>query len=69
MLEKRKDYSLRAKDHNQKKRKLNALKAKAADRNEAALSGSMRPRGICGNRVFIAERGWDALETAVSGNR
>lgn len=36
---------------------------------EAALSGSMRPRGIFGNRVFIAERGWDALETAVSGTR
>lgn len=34
ILEKHKDYSLRAKDHNAKKRKLNALKAKAADRNE-----------------------------------
>jgi U3 small nucleolar RNA-associated protein 11 len=34
LLEKKKDYSKRAKDHNEKKRKLGLLKAKAADRNE-----------------------------------
>lgn len=34
LLEKHKDYSKRAKDHNEKKRKLGLLKAKAADRNE-----------------------------------
>ena len=34
LLEKRKDYKLRAADHNLKKRKLNALKQKAAERNE-----------------------------------
>lgn len=34
LLEKHKDYSLRAADHNQKKRKLHSLRQKAAERNE-----------------------------------
>ncbi|KAF2717909.1 U3 small nucleolar RNA-associated protein 11 [Polychaeton citri CBS 116435] len=47
LLEKHKDYSLRAKDHNEKKRKLNALKQKASERNEdefyfGMMSGSSK---------------------------
>ncbi|KAF2768828.1 hypothetical protein EJ03DRAFT_294103, partial [Teratosphaeria nubilosa] len=34
LLEKHKDYSLRAADHNQKKRKLKALQQKASERND-----------------------------------
>lgn len=34
LLEKHKDYSLRAADHNQKKRKIKALQQKASERNE-----------------------------------
>ncbi|KAL1589714.1 hypothetical protein WHR41_01690 [Cladosporium halotolerans] len=56
LLEKRKDYSLRAKDHNQKKRKLNALKAKAADRNEDEFYFGMM-NSSTKNGVKVAKRG------------
>jgi len=56
ILEKHKDYSLRAKDHNTKKRKLNALKAKAADRNEDEFYfGMMSSKSRAG--VKVAQRG------------
>lgn len=58
LLEKRKDYSLRAKDHNQKKRKLNALKAKAADRNEDEFYFGMMNSSTKGG-VKVAKRGAD----------
>ncbi|KAK6439896.1 hypothetical protein LTR95_003894 [Oleoguttula sp. CCFEE 5521] len=56
ILEKHKDYSLRAKDHNLKKRKLSALKSKAADRNEDEFYfGMMRSQSR--NGVKVAKRG------------
>lgn len=58
LLEKRKDYTLRAKDHNQKKRKLNALKAKAADRNEDEFYFGMM-NSSSKNGVKVAKRGAD----------
>ena len=56
LLEKHKDYSLRAKDHNQKKRKLNALKQKAADRNEDEFYFAMMSNKTQGG-VKVAKRG------------
>lgn len=58
LLEKRKDYTLRAKDHNQKKRKLNALKAKAADRNEDEFYFGMMNSSTKGG-VKVAKRSAD----------
>ncbi|KAK6439358.1 hypothetical protein LTR95_004425 [Oleoguttula sp. CCFEE 5521] len=56
ILEKHKDYSLRAKDHNLKKRKLSALKSKAADRNEDEFYfGMMSSQSR--NGVKMARRG------------
>nr|OQO28180.1 hypothetical protein B0A51_04600 [Rachicladosporium sp. CCFEE 5018] len=56
ILEKHKDYSLRAKDHNLKKRKLSALKSKAADRNEDEFYfGMMSSQSR--NGVKVAKRG------------
>nr|OQO25858.1 hypothetical protein B0A51_07944 [Rachicladosporium sp. CCFEE 5018] len=65
ILEKHKDYSLRAKDHNLKKRKLSALKSKAADRNEDEFYfGMMSSQSR--NGVKVAKRG---EENAGGGGR
>lgn len=58
ILEKHKDYSLRAKDHNVKKRKLTALKQKASERNEDEFYfGMMSSKTI--NGVKVTNRGED----------
>lgn len=52
LLEKHKDYSLRAKDHNVKKRKLSALKQKAGERNEDEFYfGMMSSKTVNGVKV------------------
>jgi U3 small nucleolar RNA-associated protein 11 len=58
LLEKKKDYSKRAKDHNEKKRKLGLLKAKAADRNEDEFYFGMM-NSTTKNGVKVAKRGAD----------
>jgi U3 small nucleolar RNA-associated protein 11 len=64
LLEKHKDYSLRARDHNEKKARLRLLRQKAADRNPdefhfAMLSSKTK------NGVKIADRGNKALSMDV----
>lgn len=64
ILEKHKDYSLRAKDHNAKKARLKILRQKAADRNPdefhfAMLSSKTK------NGIKIADRGNKALSMDV----
>jgi len=64
LLEKHKDYSLRAKDHNEKKARLKILRQKAADRNPdefhfAMLSSKTK------NGIKIADRGNKALNSDV----
>jgi len=56
LLEKHKDYSLRAADHNLKKRKLRALQSKAADRNEDEFYFGMMSSSSAGG-VKRAKRG------------
>lgn len=56
LLEKHKDYTLRAKDHNAKKRKIKALQSKAAQRNEDEFYFGMM-RSQTRNGVKIAQRG------------
>lgn len=58
LLEKHKDYSKRAKDHNEKKRKLGLLKAKAADRNEDEFYFGMMNSTSKGG-IKVAKRGAD----------
>lgn len=58
LLEKHKDYSKRAKDHNEKKRKLGLLKAKAADRNEDEFYFGMMNSTTKGG-IKVAKRGAD----------
>lgn len=58
LLEKHKDYSLRAADHNAKKRKLRALQAKAADRNEDEFYYGMMSSSTMGG-IKRAKRGED----------
>jgi U3 small nucleolar RNA-associated protein 11 len=58
LLEKRKDYTKRAKDHNEKKRKLGLLKAKAADRNEDEFYFGMM-NSSTKNGIKVAKRSAD----------
>ena len=64
LLEKHKDYSLRAKDHNEKKARLKILRQKATDRNPdefhfAMLSSKTK------NGIKIADRGNKTLNSDV----
>lgn len=56
LLEKHKDYSLRAKDHNVKKARLKALRQKAAERNPDEFAFGMMSSSTKGG-VKIHERG------------
>ncbi|KAL1304546.1 hypothetical protein AAFC00_003525 [Neodothiora populina] len=56
ILEKHKDYSLRAKDHNEKKRRIKLLKQKAADRNPDEFAFGMMST-TTKNGVKITQRG------------
>ncbi|KAF2218695.1 small-subunit processome [Elsinoe ampelina] len=56
LLEKHKDYSLRAKDHNVKKARLKALRQKAAERNPDEFAFGMMSR-TTKNGVKIQDRG------------
>ncbi|KAF2196715.1 U3 small nucleolar RNA-associated protein 11 [Delitschia confertaspora ATCC 74209] len=65
LLEKRKDYKLRAKDHKEKKARLRILKQKAADRNPDEFSFAMMSSKVDSRGVKIADRGNKALSVDV----
>ncbi|EGP89473.1 unnamed protein product [Zymoseptoria tritici ST99CH_1A5] len=56
LLEKRKDYKLRAADHKSKTKKINALKAKASERNEDEFYFGMMSSSSKGG-IKVAKRG------------
>jgi hypothetical protein len=65
LLEKRKDYKLRAADHRQKKQKLKLLSEKARDRNPDEFSFKMMSSKVDKQGKKIADRGNVALSTDV----
>ncbi|KAH6692638.1 small-subunit processome, partial [Plectosphaerella plurivora] len=68
LLEKHKDYKLRAQDHNRKKEKLKALRQKAADRNEDEFYFGMLSRDGPGSRHGQGKR-WKGTVAGDRGNR
>jgi hypothetical protein len=65
LLEKRKDYKLRAADHKQKKQKLKLLSEKARDRNPDEFSFKMMSSRVDKQGKKVADRGNVALSTDV----
>lgn len=65
LLEKRKDYKLRAADHRQKKQKLKLLSEKARDRNPDEFSFKMMSSKVDKKGKKVADRGNVALSTDV----
>ncbi|KAI2614910.1 U3 small nucleolar RNA-associated protein 11 [Hypoxylon sp. NC1633] len=68
LLEKHKDYSLRAKDFNKKKAQLRALRQKAADRNEDEFYFGMMSRKGPGNKLSQGKR-WTGTVDGDRGNK
>ncbi|KAI1771120.1 U3 small nucleolar RNA-associated protein 11 [Hypoxylon cercidicola] len=68
LLEKHKDYSLRAKDFNKKKAQLRALRQKAADRNEDEFYFGMMSRKGPGSSLAQGRR-WTGTVDGDRGNR
>ncbi|KAF4445668.1 hypothetical protein F53441_10617 [Fusarium austroafricanum] len=68
LLEKHKDYSLRAKDFNKKKKQLKNLKDKAAERNEDEFYFGMMSRKGPGSRVQDGKR-WTGTVDGDRGNK
>ncbi|XXH02518.1 hypothetical protein Hte_008894 [Hypoxylon texense] len=68
LLEKHKDYSLRAKDFNKKKAQLRALRRKAADRNEDEFYFGMMSRKGPGHALARGRR-WTGTVDGDRGNR
>ncbi|KAL5117259.1 hypothetical protein ACEQ8H_004818 [Pleosporales sp. CAS-2024a] len=65
LLEKRKDYKLRAADHKQKKQRLKLLSEKARDRNPDEFSFKMLSSKVDKEGRKVADRGNKALSTDV----
>ncbi|MCJ1317876.1 hypothetical protein MMC15_003203 [Xylographa vitiligo] len=65
VLEKHKDYSLRAKDYNAKKARLKALRHKAAERNPDEFHFAMMSSSTHDGGRRVADRGNKALSTEV----
>ncbi|KAG9187968.1 hypothetical protein G6011_01891 [Alternaria panax] len=65
LLEKRKDYKLRAADHKQKKAKLKILSEKARDRNPDEFSFKMMSSQVDRSGKRVADRGNKALSMEV----
>jgi U3 small nucleolar RNA-associated protein 11 len=65
LLEKRKDYKLRAADHKSKKKTLKALKQKVADKNPDEFSFAMMSSTVDKHGIKVADRGNKALEMDV----
>ncbi|KAJ4266047.1 hypothetical protein NW762_004020 [Fusarium torreyae] len=68
LLEKHKDYSLRAKDFNKKKKQLKNLRDKAAERNEDEFYFGMMSRSGPGSRVQDGKR-WTGTVDGDRGNK
>ncbi|KAI1029026.1 hypothetical protein LB505_009258 [Fusarium chuoi] len=68
LLEKHKDYSLRAKDFNKKKAQLKNLKDKAAERNEDEFYFGMMSRKGPGSRIQDGKR-WSGMVEGDRGNK
>ncbi|KAI1486276.1 small-subunit processome [Biscogniauxia mediterranea] len=68
LLEKHKDYALRAKDHNKKKAQLAALRRKAADRNEDEFYFGMMSRKGPSTVVSKGKR-WTGTVDGDRGNK
>jgi len=68
ILEKHKDYSLRAKDYNKKKAQLKSLREKAAERNEDEFYFGMLSRKGPGSRIQDGRR-WAGTVDGDRGNK
>ncbi|KAK7418237.1 hypothetical protein QQX98_004021 [Neonectria punicea] len=68
LLEKHKDYSLRAKDFNKKKAQLKALRDKASERNEDEFYFGMLSRKGPGSRIMDGRR-WTGTVEGDRGNK
>ncbi|KAK7713358.1 hypothetical protein SLS64_004608 [Diaporthe eres] len=69
LLEKHKDYSLRAKDHKKKQTVLKSLKQKAAERNEDEFYFGMVSRGKFSSGKLAAGKKWDGTVAGDRGNK
>ncbi|KAG8163415.1 hypothetical protein KVR01_006712 [Diaporthe batatas] len=69
LLEKHKDYSLRAKDHKKKQTVLKSLKQKAAERNEDEFYFGMVSRGKFSSGKLSAGKKWDGTIAGDRGNK
>ncbi|KUI60479.1 putative U3 small nucleolar RNA-associated protein 11 [Cytospora mali] len=68
LLEKHKDYSLRAKDHKKKQTVLKSLKQKAAERNEDEFYFGMMSRGFSSGK-FAGGKKWTGTVAGDRGNK
>ncbi|KAL0935257.1 uncharacterized protein CTRU02_209848 [Colletotrichum truncatum] len=68
LLEKHKDYSLRAKDYNKKKAQIKSLRQKAAERNEDEFYFGMLSRSGPGSRLKDG-KGWSGTVAGDRGNK
>ncbi|KAJ0166985.1 putative U3 small nucleolar RNA-associated protein 11 [Colletotrichum tanaceti] len=68
LLEKHKDYSLRAKDYNKKKAQIKSLRQKAAERNEDEFYFGMLSRNSMGSRLKDGRK-WSGAVAGDRGNK
>ncbi|CCF46396.1 hypothetical protein CH063_03862 [Colletotrichum higginsianum] len=68
LLEKHKDYSLRAKDYNKKKAQIKSLRQKAAERNEDEFYFGMLSRNSMGSRLKDGRK-WSGTVAGDRGNK
>ncbi|KAI1816864.1 small-subunit processome [Poronia punctata] len=69
LLEKKKDYRLRAQDHNKKKEQLKNLKKKAEDRNEDEFYFGMLSRKGPDTALSAGTKRWDGTVAGDRGNK
>jgi U3 small nucleolar RNA-associated protein 11 len=69
LLEKHKDYSLRAKDYNKKKEQLKSLRQKAADRNEDEFYFGMMSRRGPGSTLTRTRKSFTGAVDGDRGNK
>ncbi|KAI0200905.1 small-subunit processome [Astrocystis sublimbata] len=69
LLEKHKDYRLRAQDHNRKKAQLKSLKKKAEDRNEDEFYFGMLSRKGPATVLSSGSKRWDGTVAGDRGNK
>ncbi|KAI1358536.1 small-subunit processome [Xylaria arbuscula] len=69
LLEKHKDYRLRAQDHNKKKAQLKSLRKKAEDRNEDEFYFGMLSRKGPETRLSSGSKKWDGTVAGDRGNK